>query len=123
MRKHHKLLADRSQTSNLLWLHLPDVLALAGSAIAAFYVHRLRLIAEPIRDALIITFTLLLFRHLIYDFIVLLLPFAAAFGAKKFTVRAGVFTITAYFWFASSINQSADSVAFGITPMRELCVD
>jgi hypothetical protein len=98
-----KLLVDRSHTNNPILLQVPNLSALVASCGAALYLHRRRLGNESIRAALMMTLTLLVLRHLTYDFIILLLPFAAAFGSKALSIRVGIFTIIAYFWFGSSI--------------------
>jgi hypothetical protein len=98
-----KLFADRFSSANPMWQHLPEIVVLAGSLIAAIYLRRLKSMSESRRAALMITLTLLLFRHIIYDFVALLLPFATAFDSRKTWTKAGVFTIVTYFWFGSSI--------------------
>jgi hypothetical protein len=94
-----KVLVDSSHTNSVIWLHLPEIAALLGSFGAAIYLHRLKRIGEPARAALLMTLTLLLFHHLIYDYVVLLLPFAATLASKKPAVKAGGLAIICYFWF------------------------
>ena len=98
-----KILVDRSGTSNRFWFHFPEVLALSGAVGAALRLHLLKRIDEPARGALMMTWTLLLFRHLIYDFVLLLLPFAAALRSDKSWPRFAALAIISYFWFGCSI--------------------
>jgi hypothetical protein len=93
----------RSNMHSRLWLHLPELVAVLASIGAAAHLHRQRRNNEAFRAALIMTWTLLIFRHLIYDFIVLVLPFAAALVSKRSWSKVGVFVILAYFWFGCSI--------------------
>jgi hypothetical protein len=81
---------------------LPEIVALIASAGVAIFVHRRRC-TELSRDALLIIATLLLFKHLNYDLVVLLLPFALALRAPKSLYRTAMIFLIVYFWYGSSV--------------------
>jgi hypothetical protein len=83
------------------WSRSPELLALAASIPAVAYMHKYGCV-EPTRSAVAITLTLLIFKHVSYDFGVLLLPFAAAIRASKSLARAAAICIILYFWFGVS---------------------
>lgn len=71
---------------NLAYL-IPTLVGLSSAVIFAFFIARAKNLDEKIQFAVIIALTLFCFKHVVYDFIVLLVPVAAALNAKKSTAR------------------------------------
>lgn len=82
---------------------IPTSLGLVSAAAAAAWIaYRCRM-QEQIQLALSLIMTLLCFKHVNYDFIVLIVPLAAAVGAPKSRERVVVLVCIGYFWFLTTI--------------------
>jgi hypothetical protein len=79
------------------------ILGLICALAAAIWIWRDQRLDERMRFAVAIIMTLLCFKHLEYDFVVLVVPVAAAAMAPKSKARTVVMLCMAYFWFATSI--------------------
>jgi hypothetical protein len=81
----------------------PELIALLVGVSSAFFVYRKKNLPEHVRFGLIILFTLGLFKHLIYDFVLLLYPLGAVIQTHRSWSRYASFAIIAWFWFGSSL--------------------
>jgi hypothetical protein len=78
------------------------VLALLGLVVAmvvTVWIGRSKQFDERMQFALVLVMTLFCFKHVQYDFVVLMVPVAAALVARKFIAR----TVVLHFWFISTI--------------------
>jgi hypothetical protein len=83
--------------------NVPALLGLICAVAAAIWIWRNKRLDERMRFAVAIIMTLLCFKHVLYDFVVLVVPVAAAAMAPKSKARTVVMLCMAYFWFATSI--------------------
>jgi hypothetical protein len=86
-----------------LWAKVPELLAVLASAAAVIWIHG-RGCIEPIRSALVMVLTILFFKHLNYDFVVLMLPLAVTVRASQSPARTAAIGVILYFWFLSSLT-------------------
>jgi len=94
--RNHGFAAARAYT-------VPALLGLACAAAAAIWIVRNRRLDERMRFAVAIVMTLLCFKHVQYDFVVLVVPVAAAAMAPKSRARTIVMLCMVHFWFVTSI--------------------
>jgi hypothetical protein len=83
--------------------NIPALFGLISAVGAAIWIWRNRRLDEHVRFAVAIVMTLLCFKHVLYDFVVLVVPVAAAVMAPKSRARTIVMLCMAYFWFGISI--------------------
>ncbi len=96
------LLRKAGASSGTIYL-IPVIAGLAAGIAAAFFIARIKHLKPGAEFALVIAFTLLCFKHVIYDYTVLLAPLAALFAMPSSRWRAAALWIMAYLWFGSGI--------------------
>lgn len=79
------------------------VSGLALAFMAAIWICRKHRGDAKLQLALALVVTLLCTKHVIYDFVVLLVPAAVAIASRKSRARTVVLLCTAHFWFVSSV--------------------
>ena len=85
-------------------MYLIPVLAGLGTAvIAAFFIARIKNLKPGAEFALILAFTLVCFQHLVYDYVVFLVPMAALLASPKSVPRTIAFWCAAYIAFGTSV--------------------
>jgi hypothetical protein len=97
-----QLLLPHFLANQTLVIKLPQLFALFGAGLVAVGISRSG-IQEPLRTALVVLFTLILFKHLIYDFVMLLLPFTAVLAMPRSFGRNLSLGLILYFWYACSL--------------------
>ncbi len=96
------LLHNAGLAPGLVYL-LPTLLGLGAAVAIALWIGRATLTGEQ-EFSLIILFTLLCFKHVIYDYVVLLVPVASLLAARRSRARTLGFVSVAYFWFGSTVQ-------------------
>jgi hypothetical protein len=89
--------------SSKLAFAIPAILGLCCAFCAAVFLAKLKSIEVNTEFVLVLVFTLLCFKHLIYDFVVLLVPVAALIA--KPLRRAHIITLACigYFWYGETV--------------------
>jgi hypothetical protein len=106
---------------------LPTLLGLGLAIAAAIAINRSNLSGET-EFALVTVFTLLCFKHVLYDYVVLLVPLAFLLAAPRSKARLCGFLAIAYFWFATSVlnrvrpDLHLDKALLNLTMLSVLCV-
>jgi len=95
------LARDAHLSTNLVYL-LPALLGLGLAIAIAIWIGRSDFNNET-ELVLVILFTLLCFKHVLYDYVVLLIPVAALLAASRTKARLIGLLAVAYFWFGSTV--------------------
>ncbi|HEY0794321.1 MAG TPA: glycosyltransferase family 87 protein [Acidisarcina sp.] len=82
---------------------VPTLFGLIAAVIVAIWIGLNRRLDERMQFALTIVMTLLCFKHVLYDFIVLMVPVAAAIAAPRSRARTIVFLCMVHFWFITTV--------------------
>lgn len=82
---------------------VPALFGLAVAVGVAIWIGRSTKFDERIRFALVLIMTLFCFKHVQYDFVVLMVPVAAALVAQNSLARTVVLVCMFHFWFVTSI--------------------
>jgi hypothetical protein len=120
------LLRYAHASAGLVYL-LPTLLGLGLAITAAIAISRFNLNKET-EFALGIVFTLLCFKHVLYDYVVLLVPVAFLLAAPRSKARVFGLLAVAYFWFATSVLNRVrpglhlDTTLLNLTMLSVLCV-
>jgi len=96
------LLRNAGLAPGLVFL-LPTLLGLGVAVAIAFWIGRATVTGEQ-EFSLVILFTLLCFKHVIYDYVVLLVPVASLLAAPRSRARTIGFASVAFFWFGSTVQ-------------------
>ena len=94
---------------------IPTIVGMVAAIIAAIVLARTRQLSEKAQFALILLLTLFCFKHLLYDFVVMLVPLALVLTAAKSTARTIALIGILYFWFGSTIVNRLESDLHVIT--------
>jgi hypothetical protein len=86
-----------------LTFSIPSMLGLFAAAVAAVWIGLNRRMDERIQFAVALIFTMICLKHVIYDFVVLVVPVAAAVMAPKSKARVVVLLCAFHFWFLTPI--------------------
>jgi hypothetical protein len=97
-----QVILQRLGASQMLWSNASQGVALIAAVAAAVWIDRCQ-IGEAARVAAVMVFTLLIFKHVIYDFVVLLLPFALVLRAGRSLYQEMAVAIIVYFWFGCAV--------------------
>ncbi|HEY0759542.1 MAG TPA: glycosyltransferase family 87 protein [Acidisarcina sp.] len=81
---------------------VPALLGLVAAVGVAFWIGRNRRLDERMQFVVAIVMTLLCFKHVLYDFVVLVAPLAAAMAAPRSRARIIVLVCIFHFWVLSS---------------------
>ena len=90
-------------TSPALTFAIPSALGLFASAVGAIWIGRSRGIDDKLQFAVALILTLLCTKHVAYDFVVLVVPVAAAVMAPKSKSRIVVLLCALHFWFLAPL--------------------
>lgn len=82
---------------------LPTLLGLIAGTAAAAWIASRRRVEERMQLALSLIMTLLCFKHVNYDFVVLIVPLAAAVTAPRSRAQLIVLACIGFFWFLLSV--------------------
>lgn len=91
------------QTSPPLTFSIPSTLGLLAAAVGAIWVGRSKRMDDRIQFAVALILTLVCLKHVMYDFVVLVVPVAVAVMAPKSKARAIVLLCAFHFWFLTPI--------------------
>jgi len=86
-----------------LTFSIPAAIGLLAAAIAAIWIGRNKRMEERLQFAVAIVLTLICLKHVMYDFVVLVVPVAAAVMAPRSKARAIVLLCAFHFWFLTPI--------------------
>jgi hypothetical protein len=84
---------------------IPAILGLVAAVVAAIWIGRNKRMDEKLQFAVALILTLMCLKHVIYDFVVLVVPIAAAVMAPRSKARSIVLLCGAHFWFLTPIIQ------------------
>lgn len=82
---------------------IPAVLGLFAAALSAIWIGRSRRMGEELQFAVALILTLTCLKHVNYDFVVLVVPVAAAVMAPRSNARTIVLLCALHFWFLTPI--------------------
>ena len=82
---------------------IPAVFGLIAVAVSAIWIGKYQLIDEKVQFAVALVLTLLCLKHVNYDFVVLIVPVAAAVMAPRSRAQTIVLLCGFHFWFAMPI--------------------
>lgn len=82
---------------------IPALFGLLVAVGVAFWIGRSKRLDERMQFAVAIVMTLFCFKHVLYDFVVLVVPVAAAVMAPKSRARTVVLLCTVHFWFLTTV--------------------
>lgn len=82
---------------------IPTLVGMGMAVVCAVVLSRRRDLEERVQFALILLLTLFCFKHLLYDFVVMLVPMALLFTLPASRARIVAFCGILYFWFASTV--------------------
>ena len=86
-----------------LTFSIPAALGLLAAAISAIWISRNKRMDDRLQFAVALVLTMICVKHVIYDFVVLVVPVAAAAMAPRSRARAVVFLCAFHFWFLTPI--------------------
>jgi hypothetical protein len=95
------LVRNAHLSANLVYL-LPTLLGLSLAIAIAMWIGR-SYFSNETEFVLVMLFTLLCFKHGLYDYVVLLVPVAALLAASRTKARLIGLLAVAYFWFGSTV--------------------
>jgi hypothetical protein len=98
------LLRTIGVSSNLAF-SAPAVLGLCAAVASAIWIGRNKRMDERLQFAVALVLTLICLKHVVYDFVVLVVPMAAAVMAPRSKARTIVLLCGLYFWFITPIVQ------------------
>jgi hypothetical protein len=81
----------------------PAVFGIVSAVVAAIWIGRNRRLDERMQLAVSLVMTLLCFKHVLYDLVVLAVPVAAAVMAPRSRARTIVLLCVVHFWFVTTI--------------------
>jgi len=84
---------------------IPAVLGLCAAVVSAIWIGRNKRMDERLQFAVALVLTLICLKHVIYDFVVLVVPVAAAVMAPRSRARTIVLLCGFHFWFLTPIVQ------------------
>lgn len=82
---------------------IPVLAGLGTAIVAAVFIARIKNLKPSAEFALILAFTLVCFQHLVYDYLVILVPLAALLASPKSRSRTIAFWCAAYIGFGTSV--------------------
>jgi hypothetical protein len=88
-----------------LTFSIPAMLGLVAAVVAAIWIGRNKRMDERLQFAVALVFTLICLKHVEYDFVVLVVPMAAAIAAPPSKARALILLCGIHFWFLTPIIQ------------------
>jgi len=91
--------------SSSLRFSIPAVLGLIAAFVSGIWIGRSKQMDERVQFAVALTLTLVCLKHVIYDFVVLVVPIAAAIMARQSKARIIVLLCGFHFWFITPIVQ------------------
>jgi hypothetical protein len=97
---------------------ISTAVGMSAAMISAFAIARAKGIAERAQFAMILLLTLFCFKHLLYDYVVLLVPAALLMRAAKSMARTLALLGILYFWFFTTILNRLEQ---DIHPLTILC--
>lgn len=98
-----EVILRRLQISQTLTFSIPSVLGLLAAAVCAFWIGRSKRMDDKLRFAVVLIATLMCLKHVEYDFVVLVVPVAAAVKAPRSKAQAIVLLCAIHFWFLTPI--------------------
>lgn len=96
-------------SSPQLAYQIPTLVGMLAAVIAAFLLARAKGLNERAHFALILPLTLLCFKHLLYDYVVMLVPMALVLMARRSVARTVALLGILYFWFGSTFINRIES--------------
>jgi hypothetical protein len=98
-----EFLLRRLSVEPSLIFSLPAALGMLAAAISAIWIGRSKRMTEELQFAVALVLTLICLKHVNYDFVVLVVPVAAAVMAPRSKARAIVLLCALHFWFLTPI--------------------
>jgi Glycosyltransferase family 87 len=94
---------------------IPTAVGMLAAVISAVTLARMKNLSENAQYALILLLTLFCFKHLLYDFVVMLAPLAIVLTAGKSAARTIALIGILYFWFGGTIVGRLESELHVVT--------
>jgi Glycosyltransferase family 87 len=107
-------LRNAGYSAQLAYL-IPTIVGMLAAVVAAVVLSRTQRLSEKAQFAVILLLTLFCFKHLLYDFVVMLVPLAIVLIAGKSAARTVALIGILYFWFGSTIVNRLESELHVIT--------
>jgi hypothetical protein len=98
-----EVMLRRLQISQTLTFSIPSVLGLLAAVVCAIWIGRNKRMDDKLRFAVVLIATLMCLKHVEYDFVVLVVPVAAAVKAPRSKAQAIVLLCALHFWFLTPI--------------------
>jgi hypothetical protein len=107
-------LRNAGYSAQLAYL-VPTMVGMLAAIVAAAVLGRTQRLSEKAQFAVILLLTLFCFKHLLYDFVVMLVPLAIVLMVGKSAARTVALVGILYFWFGSTIVNRLESDLHVIT--------